>query len=74
MNANTPGLTWKYAYSGDRLISVCPPASATKCTVYAYADGSVYRSGVLDSAPTSYGGWARARARRLPAKRSRAPA
>jgi RHS repeat-associated protein len=54
VDANTPGLTWKYAYSGDRLISVCPPTSTTKCTVYAYADGSVYRSGVLDSAPTSY--------------------
>ncbi|MEU3791755.1 LamG-like jellyroll fold domain-containing protein [Streptomyces fructofermentans] len=49
-----PGLTWTYTYSGDRLTSVCPPSSATKCTVYRYEDGSVYRSGVLDASPHSY--------------------
>ncbi|MFC8360260.1 LamG-like jellyroll fold domain-containing protein [Streptomyces griseorubiginosus] len=54
VDATTAGLTWKYSYSGDRLTTVCPPTSTTKCTVYAYADGSVYRSGILDSAPTSY--------------------
>ncbi|MFI2205980.1 LamG-like jellyroll fold domain-containing protein [Streptomyces sp. NPDC020192] len=54
VGANTPGLTWTYTYTGDRLATVCPPASATKCTVYGYGDGTVYRSGVLDAAPTSY--------------------
>ncbi|SER60144.1 RHS repeat-associated core domain-containing protein [Streptomyces sp. yr375] len=54
IDANTPGLTWTYAYTGDQLTRVCPPTSTTKCTAYAYATGSVYRSGVLDSAPTSY--------------------
>ncbi|MEU3086606.1 LamG-like jellyroll fold domain-containing protein [Streptomyces massasporeus] len=48
------GLTWTYSYTGDRLTKVCPPSSTTKCTVYDYADGSVYRSGVLDASPTSY--------------------
>ncbi|MEU3620371.1 LamG-like jellyroll fold domain-containing protein [Streptomyces sp. NPDC006872] len=54
IDANTPGLTWSYAYTGDQLTRVCPPTSTTKCTVYEYATGSVYRSGVLDSSPTSY--------------------
>ncbi|WP_052190083.1 LamG-like jellyroll fold domain-containing protein [Streptomyces sp. NRRL S-1824] len=54
VDANTPGLTWTYTYDGDRLTKVCPPSSTAKCTVYAYEDGSVYRSGVLDAAPTSY--------------------
>lgn len=53
VDANTPGLTWTYHYDGDRLARVCAP-SATKCTVYEYGDGSVYRSSVLDAAPTSY--------------------
>ncbi|NDK25309.1 DNRLRE domain-containing protein [Streptomyces sp. TR1341] len=54
VDAKTPGLTWTYTYAGDRLTTVCPPTSATKCTVYDYGDGSVYRSGVLDAAPSSY--------------------
>ncbi|WP_406354787.1 LamG-like jellyroll fold domain-containing protein [Streptomyces sp. NBC_00658] len=54
IDANTPGLTWSYIYTGDQLTRVCPPTSTTKCTVYQYGTGSVYRSGVLDSAPTSY--------------------
>ncbi|MEV6183070.1 LamG-like jellyroll fold domain-containing protein [Streptomyces sp. NPDC052015] len=54
IDANAPGLTWTYAYTGDQLTKVCPPTSTTKCTVYEYGTGSVYRSGVLDSAPTSY--------------------
>nr|WP_308434583.1 LamG-like jellyroll fold domain-containing protein [Streptomyces melanogenes] len=51
---NAPGLTWTYTYSGDRLTKVCPPASTTACTLYEYADGSVYRATVLDEAPVSY--------------------
>ncbi|MFC9076742.1 LamG-like jellyroll fold domain-containing protein [Streptomyces sp. NPDC057062] len=54
IDATTAGLTWSYAYTGDQLTTVCPPSSTTKCTVYAYASGSVYRSGVLDAGPTSY--------------------
>ncbi|MGW0924937.1 LamG-like jellyroll fold domain-containing protein [Streptomyces sp. NPDC002755] len=54
IDANTPGLAWSYTYTGDQLTKVCPPTSTTKCTMYEYATGSVYRSGVLDSAPTSY--------------------
>lgn len=54
VDADTPGLTWKYTYAGDRLTQVCPPASTTKCTLYEYEDGSVYRSGVLDAGPASY--------------------
>ncbi|MFH9554498.1 LamG-like jellyroll fold domain-containing protein [Streptomyces sp. NPDC017435] len=54
IDANTPGLTWSYAYTGDQLTKVCPPTSTTKCTAYEYATGSVYRSGVLDSSPSSY--------------------
>ncbi|WP_326656724.1 LamG-like jellyroll fold domain-containing protein [Streptomyces sp. NBC_00385] len=54
IDGRAPGLTWSYTYDGDRLIKVCPPSSSTKCTVYEYGDGSVYRSSVLDAAPTSY--------------------
>ncbi|MFH9412110.1 LamG-like jellyroll fold domain-containing protein [Streptomyces rochei] len=54
VDADTPGLTWKYTYTGDRLTKVCPPASTTKCTLYEYETGSVYRSGVLDAGPASY--------------------
>ncbi|MFD5014867.1 LamG-like jellyroll fold domain-containing protein [Streptomyces chartreusis] len=54
IDSNTPGLTWTYSYTGEQLTKVCPPSSATKCTVYEYGTGSVYRSGVLDAAPTSY--------------------
>ncbi|MGW4022511.1 LamG-like jellyroll fold domain-containing protein [Streptomyces sp. NPDC005009] len=54
IDASTPGLKWTYHYDGDLLTKVCPPSSTTKCTVYEYGTGSVYRSGVLDAAPTSY--------------------
>ncbi|WP_317453992.1 LamG-like jellyroll fold domain-containing protein [Streptomyces sp. TRM68416] len=54
VDASSPGLTWSYAYDGNRLTQVCPPSPRTKCTDYEYGDGSTYRSGVLDSAPTSY--------------------
>ncbi|MEU8932882.1 LamG-like jellyroll fold domain-containing protein [Streptomyces sp. NPDC048409] len=54
IDANTAGLAWSYTYTGDQLTTVCPPSSSTKCTVYEYGSGSVYRSGVLDSGPTSY--------------------
>ncbi|WP_424920067.1 LamG-like jellyroll fold domain-containing protein [Streptomyces sp. wa1064] len=50
----TPGLTWTYSYSGDRLTKVCPPATSTACTVYDYEEGSLYRSMVLDAGPVSY--------------------
>lgn len=46
-------LTWTYAYDGDKLTTVCSPGSVS-CTTYSYADGSHYRSAVLDSAPDSY--------------------
>ncbi|MFJ9614951.1 LamG-like jellyroll fold domain-containing protein [Streptomyces noursei] len=48
------GLTWTYSYSGGRLAKVCAPDSGTKCTVYETADGSLYRSAVLDRNPVSY--------------------
>ncbi|MFG3142700.1 LamG-like jellyroll fold domain-containing protein [Streptomyces sp. NPDC048211] len=54
VDADTPGLTWVYHYTGSELTSVCPPTSTTKCTLYEYGSGSVYRSVVQDSAPTSY--------------------
>ncbi|MEU0586502.1 LamG-like jellyroll fold domain-containing protein [Streptomyces sp. NPDC006132] len=54
VDTGATGLTWTYSYTGDRLTTVCPPSSTTKCTLYDYADGSVYRSGVLDASPTSY--------------------
>ncbi|MCX4654948.1 DNRLRE domain-containing protein [Streptomyces microflavus] len=50
----TPGLTWTYSYSGDRLTKVCPPTSSSRCTVYTYEDGSLYPSMVLDASPVSY--------------------
>ncbi|MFF8607691.1 LamG-like jellyroll fold domain-containing protein [Streptomyces sp. NPDC015346] len=54
VSPSVPGLTWTYTYSGDQLTKVCPPSSATACTTYAYEDGSVYRSMVLDQNPVSY--------------------
>ncbi|MFG3382222.1 LamG-like jellyroll fold domain-containing protein [Streptomyces sp. NPDC047999] len=50
----SPGLTWTYTYTGDRLTTVCPPGTTTACTSYTYEDGSLYRSAVLDSNPMSY--------------------
>ncbi|MEU3660967.1 LamG-like jellyroll fold domain-containing protein [Streptomyces sp. NPDC032940] len=54
IDTNTPGLTWRYTYTGDRLTKVCPPSSTTKCSLYEYGDGSVYRSGILDAGPDAY--------------------
>ncbi|WP_234425492.1 LamG-like jellyroll fold domain-containing protein [Streptomyces kebangsaanensis] len=54
VDAQNPGLTWTYDYTGDRLTKVCPPSSATACTTYTYEDGSLYRASVLDSNPMSY--------------------
>jgi RHS repeat-associated protein len=51
---NGAALVWNYTYSGDLLTRVCPPASMTACTDYAYAPGSHYRSAVIDSKPESY--------------------
>ncbi len=52
-NAST-AQTWTYNYSGDRLSSACPPASATVCTAYGYTSGSDYPDAVIDSGPYSY--------------------
>ncbi|WP_405428450.1 LamG-like jellyroll fold domain-containing protein [Streptomyces erythrochromogenes] len=49
-----PALTWTYTYSNGRLTKVCPPTSATACTMYEYTAGSQYRSTVLDANPVSY--------------------
>lgn len=46
--------TWSYGYTGDQLTKVCPPADATKCTVYGYATGNHYRTTVLDADPFAY--------------------
>lgn len=50
--------TWTYAYDGDDLDRVCPPASDTACTAYSYtsgaSSGSHFRSAVLDANPSSY--------------------
>lgn len=56
-NAVSPtevGLKWTYTYEADRLTTVCPPKSTTACTRYAYEDGSLYRSTVLDAGPSAY--------------------
>lgn len=45
---------WTYSYSGDRLVSVCPPTSSTACSAYTYSDVSQYPTTVLDSGPGSY--------------------
>ncbi|MDX3184912.1 DNRLRE domain-containing protein [Streptomyces sp. ME02-7008A-1] len=54
MGAGSPGLTWTYSYSDDRLTKVCPPSSSTQCTGYDYENGSLYHSMVLDAGPQSY--------------------
>ncbi|WP_166665506.1 polymorphic toxin-type HINT domain-containing protein [Kribbella caucasensis] len=41
-----------YNYTGDLLTSVCAPDG--KCTTYGSAQGSHYRSAVIDSQPASY--------------------
>ncbi|MFJ7159803.1 LamG-like jellyroll fold domain-containing protein [Streptomyces sp. NPDC101118] len=47
-------LVWSYTYDSDRLAKVCPPASTTACTTYAYTAGSHYRSLVQDAGPIGY--------------------
>ncbi|MEV0346046.1 RHS repeat-associated core domain-containing protein [Nonomuraea sp. NPDC050680] len=47
-------LTWSYTYVRDNLSTVCAPVAAPNCTSYSYADGSRYRSIVLDSEPVGY--------------------
>ncbi|UBU09472.1 RHS repeat-associated core domain-containing protein [Nonomuraea gerenzanensis] len=47
-------LTWTYSYEGDQLVKVCPPASATACTTYAYGTASRYKSVIIDSRPDYY--------------------
>ncbi|SMD03222.1 RHS repeat-associated core domain-containing protein [Lentzea albidocapillata] len=49
---NGKALVWTYKYTGDKLTEVCDPANG--CTKYDYAQGSHYRSAVIDSIPGSY--------------------
>lgn len=44
--------TWSYTYDGNLLTKVCSPTNS--CTAYEYANGSHYRSAVLDTKPDSY--------------------
>lgn len=44
--------TWTYTYDGALLTKVCSPTNS--CTAYEYADGSHYRTAVLDTKPDSY--------------------
>jgi large repetitive protein len=46
--------TWKYAYSGDQLTSVCPPTDYNHCTTYNYGTGTQYPTAMLDAGPHSY--------------------
>ncbi|GAB6902710.1 RHS repeat-associated core domain-containing protein [Kineosporia succinea] len=45
-------LTWTYTYTGDLLAKACAPGEV--CTSYTYADGSHYRTAVLEDRPDSY--------------------
>ncbi|MEV7804344.1 DNRLRE domain-containing protein [Microbispora sp. NPDC088329] len=47
-------ITWTYAYDGDYLVKVCPPAPAGACARYEYGDRSQYRSSVIDGRPVGY--------------------
>ncbi|MBI3687533.1 MAG: discoidin domain-containing protein, partial [Actinobacteria bacterium] len=49
----TTALTWQYGYSGDQLVSVCPPTSSTACTKYSYTSGSQYLTHALDEGVSS---------------------
>ncbi|MFI6674847.1 LamG-like jellyroll fold domain-containing protein [Kribbella sp. NPDC050469] len=49
---NGSPLTWTYEYTGDVLTKSCN--AEQKCTTYAVAQGSHYRSAVLDSRPDGY--------------------
>lgn len=51
-SVNGAPLTWTYEYSGDVLTKSCD--SDQKCTSYGSAQGSHYRSAVLDSRPDGY--------------------
>jgi large repetitive protein len=46
--------TWTYAYTADRLSSVCPPTSATACSGYGYTSTTQYPGTVTDLGPRSY--------------------
>ena len=52
----TSAYTWTYGYTGDRLVSVCPPGTSTQCTRYAYdpSPASQTRNQVLDLGAQSY--------------------
>ncbi|MEU0879806.1 RHS repeat-associated core domain-containing protein [Lentzea sp. NPDC005914] len=52
--ANSSALVWTYTYTGDRLTTVCVPGTTPTCTTMDYADGSHYRSTVLDDRPKTY--------------------
>ena len=48
---------WTYAYSGNRLTSVCPPTSTSACQGYGYNAAetiSLHPTAVLDAAPRTY--------------------
>ena len=47
-------LVWTYTYTGDQLVKLCGPTSATACTTYAHTTGSHYRSSVLGHSPRAY--------------------
>ncbi|TCC36938.1 LamG-like jellyroll fold domain-containing protein [Kribbella sindirgiensis] len=49
---NGAALTWTYEYSGDVLTRTCD--AEQKCTTYGAAQGSHYRSAVMDSRPDGY--------------------
>ncbi|TDO68097.1 RHS repeat-associated protein [Kribbella sp. VKM Ac-2571] len=49
---NGSPLTWTYEYSGDVLTKSCN--AEQKCTTYGAAQGSHYRSAVMDSRPDGY--------------------
>ncbi|MFF4897173.1 LamG-like jellyroll fold domain-containing protein [Streptomyces sp. NPDC001068] len=51
---------WSYGYTGDRLTSVCPPATSapstasTSCYAYTYESGSNFPAAALDANPSGY--------------------
>jgi RHS repeat-associated protein len=52
--APNSALTWHYTYSGNQLVTVCPPTSATACTNYSYANESRFPEFVNSLSPYSY--------------------
>ncbi|WP_204015423.1 LamG-like jellyroll fold domain-containing protein, partial [Virgisporangium aurantiacum] len=47
-------LTWSYTYTGDLLLKVCPPTSASECASYSYGNGTRHPSVVENAGPRSY--------------------